>query len=86
MAEEIAELGLAGDLRVAMARTFLVEGDLDRQAATEICDTYLKDGVAEKSVVAAVGSDTLAESPVDQPTLGQRHGQARRYGSSGPKH
>jgi phosphoribosylformylglycinamidine synthase len=55
------ELGLAGDLHVATARGFLVQGDdLDQSAVERLANELLVDAVVERAVIAPVGDPRLA--------------------------
>jgi len=66
--EQISELGL-GDVSVSFARGYLVQGELDLEAATQMAATLLSDSVTERTVVAIVGDDSLTEPPGDNVTL-----------------
>ncbi len=61
-AQQIAELGL-GDVTVSFARGYLVQGDLDDEAANRLANTLLSDSVTERTIVAKVGDDSLCEPP-----------------------
>ncbi len=65
---QIAELGL-GDVPVSFVRGYLVQGDLDLDAATQMAVTLLSDSITERTVVAEVGDDCLTEPPDDNATL-----------------
>ncbi len=67
-AQQIAELGL-GDVTVSFARGYLVQGDLDDEAANRLANTLLSDSVTERTIVAKVGDDSLCEPPDENPTL-----------------
>jgi phosphoribosylformylglycinamidine synthase len=62
--EEIHELGIGDDVSVVFARGFLVEGDLDREAADQLAASLLSDSVTERTVVAVAGEAVLSEPPV----------------------
>jgi phosphoribosylformylglycinamidine synthase len=68
-AEEIAELGLGQNVSVALAKSFLVQGNFARDEAVRLADMLLCDSVTERSVVAIVGQDILNEPPGEQTTL-----------------
>jgi phosphoribosylformylglycinamidine synthase subunit PurSL len=63
-AEEIEQLGF-GHVTLAVARTFLVQGDLSSEEAHRLATTLLADGVTETPIVALAGSDDLSESPLE---------------------
>jgi phosphoribosylformylglycinamidine synthase len=67
-AEEISELGLAENLSVAFAKSFLVQGNFAYDDAVRLAETLLCDGVTERSVVAIAGQDSLNEPPGAQTT------------------
>ncbi|WP_153558226.1 phosphoribosylformylglycinamidine synthase subunit PurL [Roseimaritima sediminicola] len=69
ISEEIHELGLADDVQVTFARGYLVQGDLNYEAAQTMAQTMLADPITERTVVALAGQDTLNEPPGDQATL-----------------
>jgi phosphoribosylformylglycinamidine synthase subunit PurSL len=58
------ELGFADDLRIAAARGYLVQGELDRAAVERLARALLADVVVERAVVGAVGESRLNEAPV----------------------
>lgn len=64
---EIHELGL-GDVSIAQARCFLVQGKLSRDDVGRLASTLLADGVTEFPVIALAGDDELCEPPGDQTT------------------
>ncbi|QDT07820.1 Phosphoribosylformylglycinamidine synthase subunit PurL [Rubripirellula lacrimiformis] len=64
--EEIAELGLGESVSIAMARGFLVQGNLDQAEAVRLAETLLSDSITEYPVVAIAGQDLLNEPPGDQ--------------------
>lgn len=66
--EQISELGL-GEVSVSFARGYLVQGELDLEAATQMATTLLSDSVTERTVVAIAGDDSLTEPPGDNVTL-----------------
>jgi phosphoribosylformylglycinamidine synthase len=69
LAEEVladaADLGLPADMNIRAARTFLVQGSLTHEQASEIANGLLVEPVVEHGVVAKVGSDVLSEIPSD---------------------
>ncbi len=67
-AQQIAELGL-GEVTVSFARGYLVQGELDDEAANRLANTLLSDSVTERTIVAKVGDESLCEPPDDNPTL-----------------
>ena len=69
VAEEIVELGLAKQLTVEMSRSFLIEGEVDRDAVQAITDSVLQDSVTQRSVIAEVGSEALLHPPAGNKTL-----------------
>ncbi len=71
ISEEIRELGLAEGLDIRFARSFLVEGDFDLDAATQIGNSLLADPVTERAVVGLVGDPLLNQHP----DLGGRGGE-----------
>lgn len=66
-ASEIHQLGL-GDVGIAQARSFLVQGKLDRDEVHRLATTLLADGVTEFPLVAPAGDDELCEPPGEQTT------------------
>ena len=60
---DAADLGLPADMKIKAARTFLVQGSLTQEQASEIASGLLVEPVVEHSVVAKVGSDVLSEIP-----------------------
>ncbi|MGV3484090.1 MAG: phosphoribosylformylglycinamidine synthase subunit PurL [Planctomycetaceae bacterium] len=68
ISEQIHELGL-GDVPVSFARGYLIEGDLDLDAATRMASTMHSDSVTERTVVAIAGDDCFTEPPGDNITL-----------------
>ncbi len=54
---------------VSFARGYLVQGDLDDEAANRLANTLLSDSVTERTIVAKVGDDSLCEPPDENPTL-----------------
>lgn len=71
VSEEIRELGLAEGLDVRFARSFLVEGAFDLDAATQLGNSLLADPVTERAVVGGVGDAILNLHP----DLGDRGGE-----------
>ena len=69
--EEIHELGLGDDVSVVYARGFLVQGDIDVAAATQLAENLLSDTVTERAVVAIAGQDAL-NSPPDHASTDSR--------------
>ena len=69
VSEEIHELGLADDLSVSFARGFLIQGDLNRDAAVTLAENLLADPITERCVVALAGQDVLSQPPGDNATL-----------------
>ena len=67
LAEEVladaVDLGLPADIRISAARTFLLQGQLNKAQAEEIASRLLVEPVVEHCVVASVGSDELSEIP-----------------------
>ena len=68
--EEIEQLGF-GHVKLAYARSFLVQGRLDADAAQQLANQLLADSVTETPVVAIAGSDDLAESPMESLMTGE---------------
>lgn len=66
-ASEIHQLGL-GDVGIAQARSFLVQGKLDRDEVHRLATTLLADGVTEFPLFAPAGDDELCEPPGEQTT------------------
>ncbi|MGA2257849.1 MAG: phosphoribosylformylglycinamidine synthase subunit PurS, partial [Thermoguttaceae bacterium] len=58
-----AELGLAADLQVAAARSYLIQADWDRCQAERVALDLLTDRVVEKLIVAQVGDEELNRIP-----------------------
>ncbi|QEG42218.1 phosphoribosylformylglycinamidine synthase subunit PurL [Roseimaritima ulvae] len=69
ISEEIHELGLADEVPVTFARGYLVQGDLNAQAANTLAQTLLSDPITEHTVVALASQDDLHEPPGDESTL-----------------
>ncbi|MFK8112406.1 MAG: phosphoribosylformylglycinamidine synthase subunit PurL [Rubripirellula sp.] len=67
-AEEITELGLGDNVSVAFAKSFLVQGEFNRDEAVRLADSLLCDSVTERSVVAIAGQDVLNASGQDAET------------------
>jgi phosphoribosylformylglycinamidine synthase len=63
---DAAELGLARNFRVAAARGFLIEGDLDRKQAARLARELLSDPVVETTVVAPIKDAALAAVPAER--------------------
>jgi len=64
IAADAAELGL-GDVRLAAAHGYLVQGSLGRGEIDRLACELLADTVVERTVVGAVGDASLAEPPGD---------------------
>jgi len=58
-----AELGLARNLSVAVARGYLIQGDLDRRQIERIAGELLTDRIVERTVAAPVGEAALIAPP-----------------------
>ncbi len=69
IAGDVADLGLAPDLSLTAARSFLVQGQLDQAQAEQLARELFSDGVVERTVVAPVGSDILRQPPSGHPQL-----------------
>ena len=89
-----AELGLAADLKVAAARSYLIQADWDRCQAERVALELLTDTVVETAIVAQVGDLDDQPEPVASDgaewrkacsTTHPRASQARRHGPRGPK-
>ncbi len=65
---QIHELGL-GEVPVTFVRGYLIQGDLDGDAANEIASTLLSDSITERTVVAIAGDESLSEPPGEHLTL-----------------
>jgi phosphoribosylformylglycinamidine synthase len=61
--EEIRELGLGEQVDVIFARSFLVQGNFDRDDAVRLADRLLSDTVTERTVVAIAGQADLNQPP-----------------------
>lgn len=64
LAREAAELGLGGDLQIATARGFLIQGELSESEVHRLARELLADLVVERPVVGQVGEDRLLHPPV----------------------
>ena len=64
-----AELGLAADLKVSAARSYLIQADWDRRQAERVALELLTDTIVERAIVAQVGDAGLK-------TSGTRAGEA----------
>ncbi len=69
ISEEIQELGLADALTIGFARGYLIEGDFNLATARELADELLADPLAERTVVALAGQESLRVPPGQQKTL-----------------
>ncbi len=69
--EEIHELGL-GDVSVTFARGYLIQGDFNQVEASRLAESLLADAVAERSVVAIAGQETLCQPPTSATDSGRR--------------
>lgn len=63
-AADAADLGLADDLTVYSARSYLVQGDLTREQVEKIATELLADLVVERTIVAPTGDEALNRPPV----------------------
>src|SRR5688500_14959555 len=63
LAEDAAELGLAGGLKATAARSFLIEGELTREQVEHLARDLLSDRVVETTVVAPAQDSTLVAIP-----------------------
>ncbi len=79
VAAAAAELGLAADLEVFAARSYLIQADWDRCQAERVAIELLTDRVVERAVVAPVGDEVLnsrshlpsgTDMPAGEPTGG----------------
>ncbi|QDT09196.1 phosphoribosylformylglycinamidine synthase subunit PurL [Planctomycetes bacterium K23_9] len=61
--EEIRELGLGEQVDVIFARSFLVQGNFNRDDAVRLASTLLSDSVTERTVVAIAGQADLNQPP-----------------------
>ncbi|MGB7347533.1 MAG: phosphoribosylformylglycinamidine synthase subunit PurL [Pirellulaceae bacterium] len=68
--EEIRELGLGEQVDVIFARSFLVQGDFNRDEAVRLADSLLSDSVTERSVVAIAGQADLNQPPQQNGAVG----------------
>jgi phosphoribosylformylglycinamidine synthase len=68
--EEIRELGDQVD--VIFARSFLVQGNFDREDAVRLADKLLSDTVTERTVVAIAGQADLNQPPSTDSTAGAK--------------
>ena len=73
------ELGLAPDLKVAAARSYLIQADWDRCQAERVAVELLTDTVVETVIVAQVGDEALNRMPREENT-GQGEGEQGRRG------
>ncbi len=62
--EEIRELGLGEQIDVIFARSFLVQGNFNREQAVQLADRLLSDAVTQRTVVAIAGQADLHQPPV----------------------
>ena len=62
-AGDAADMGLADSLEITAARGYLIQGELDRDQATRLADELLADRIVERTVVAPVGDELLAQPP-----------------------
>ena len=62
-AASAAELHIAADLKIASARGYLIQGDLDRAAVERIAAELLSDPLVERTVIAEAGAPRLTELP-----------------------
>ncbi len=70
IADEAAELHLASDLDVTVARGYLIQGSkLDRADVDRLARELLADTVVERAVVAPVGDAALNKPPPGKPRL-----------------
>ncbi len=74
------ELGLAPDLKVAAARSYLIQADWDRCQAERVAVELLTDTVVETVIVAQVGDEALNRMPREENT-----GQGEREQGEGEK-
>ena len=70
--EEIRELGLGDQVDVIFARSFLVQGNFDREDAVRLADKLLSDTVTERTVVAIAGQADLNQPPSTDSTAGAK--------------
>ena len=63
-ADQIEQMGL-GRFAISQARSFLIQGKIDRNDAERLATELLADGVVEIAVTAPCGDDDLAEPPID---------------------
>ncbi|HIN54551.1 MAG TPA: phosphoribosylformylglycinamidine synthase subunit PurL [Planctomycetes bacterium] len=66
---DVADLGLAAQVRVVAAHGYLLEGDLSEAEVQQLAAKLLADHVVEKTVVAQVGDAALNESPIGESSL-----------------
>lgn len=57
------DLNLEFEVDVAAARSFLIQGELEREDISKIADSLLTDPVIERAVVAEIGDPSLQQSP-----------------------
>ncbi|MBS0209720.1 MAG: phosphoribosylformylglycinamidine synthase subunit PurL [Planctomycetes bacterium] len=63
LAAEATNLGLAGNLKVATARGYLLQGQLDQSLVTRGARKLLADAVVERYVVGRPGESSLGQGP-----------------------
>ncbi|MBT4845954.1 MAG: phosphoribosylformylglycinamidine synthase, partial [Planctomycetaceae bacterium] len=66
---DIVDLGLDAQVRVAAAHGYLLEGDLSKAEVQLLAAKLLSDHIVEKTVVAQVGDAVLNESPIGESSL-----------------
>ena len=55
------ELGIADDLRILGVHGFLLQGNLDAQQTSQMARDYLADPIAQRTITAPVGSESLSK-------------------------
>ena len=60
---DAADMGLCEQLKLASARGFLVQGDLDESQIAKLSEELFADQVVERTVAAAAGDPQLAVPP-----------------------
>lgn len=63
VAATAADIGLAGDWKLAAARGFLIQGAISRDQAQTLARELLSDSVVERFVLGAAGDKSLAQPP-----------------------
>ncbi len=59
---EARDLGLSPNLRIATAKAFLLQGELNEKHVLRAASELLADSITEKTIIGRVGDQTLAQS------------------------